>query len=84
MWLKKLQIAIAERDEIALGTLLASSFESSDIDEMRRAQFLLLEAIKVLQELKNETKTTMIQLKKNIDFLNSTQLQTHNKLDIRS
>ncbi|MDD5157992.1 hypothetical protein [Sulfurimonas sp.] len=84
MWLERLQIAIIERDENALKDLLGSPFESNDADEAQRAQFLLLEAVKVIQELKNETKMTMIQLKKNIDFLNSTQLQTHNKLDIRS
>lgn len=84
MWLKKLQIAIIERDEKKLEILFSSPFESNNADEIEQAQFLLLEAIKVLQELKDETKTTMIQLKKNIDFLNSTQPQTHNKLDIRS
>lgn len=84
VWLKKLQIAIAEKDEYALEGLLASPFVSDDIEEMRKAQFFLLEAVKVIKELKDETKITMIQLKKNIDFLNSTQPQTHNKLDIRS
>lgn len=84
MWLKKLQIAIIEKDADALEGLLDSPFESNNIDEMQKAQFLLLEAIEMLQELKSDTKATMIQLKKNIDFLNSTHTQTHNKLDIRS
>ena len=84
MWLKELQSAIIKKDENALENLLNSPFKSDDIDEMKRAQFLLLEAIKVIEELKNETKITMIQLKKNIDFLNSTQLSADNKFDIRS
>ena len=84
VWLNQLQIAIIEKNVDELESLLNSPFESDDINEMKKAQFLLLEAVKVLEELKNEAKTTMIQLKKNIDFLNSTEEQAHNRLDIRS
>lgn len=84
MWLKKLEIAIIEKntDEIAL--LLQTPRELADVDEMKRAQYLLEEALKLLTLLKHETVTTMNLLKKNRDFLRVSQVKTPNRLDIRS
>jgi hypothetical protein len=44
---------------------------------------LLREAMELIYTLKDETALTLKQLKKNIDFLKSTQTQTQNRLDVR-
>jgi len=87
MWLKSLEIALAQRDIEALDTLLREPltpqmFET--LDEMKKAQFLLLEAAKIITELKDQSRATMIQLKKNIDFMRVSEQKSPNRFDIRS
>ncbi|QFR48364.1 hypothetical protein FJR48_00930 [Sulfurimonas lithotrophica] len=84
MWLNKLQIAIVEKDTDKLDELLNTLPEFKNKEEMQKASYLLKEAMVLLLKLKSETSASMKQIKKNLEFLNSTQSNPTNKLDIKS
>jgi hypothetical protein len=84
MWLTKLKIAIIEKNPDALGKLLDNIEHFEDPKEIEEALYLLKEATSLMHILKNETSVSMQQIKKNLDFLRSTDIHTSKKLDIRS
>ena len=84
MWLNSLKIAIVEKNPEALDQLLAEMPVFTNLEDMQSAQALLKETSKFMLELKDETLSTMKQMKKNIDFLKSTEHKTSNRLDIKS
>jgi hypothetical protein len=84
MWINKLKIAIIEKDTDAIDKLMETTPKFENTKEIETAMYLLREAAELMYTLKDETAVTMRQLKKNIDFLKSTQPQTANKLDLRS
>ena len=84
MWLKELKIAIIEKDTDRLNALMDSLPELSDADDINTALFLLKEATAIVTELRDETQSVMIQMKKNIDFLQSTSSPRTSKFDVNS
>lgn len=84
MWLNKLKIAIIEKNPNALGKLLDDVPQLQDPKEIEEAIYLLKEATSLMESLKDETKASMKQIKKNLDFLRSTDIPTSKKLDIKS
>jgi len=83
MWINKLQIAIIEKDADAIDALMKETLEFEDKKDIETAMYLLQEAMELIYTLKDETALTLKQLKKNINFLKSTQVQTHSRLDVR-
>jgi hypothetical protein len=84
MWLTKLKIAIIEKNPDALSKLLDDIPQLQSPKEIDEAVYLLKEATALMNNLKEETKASMKQIKKNLDFLRSTDIPTSKKLDIRS
>jgi len=84
MWLNELKIAVVEKDVERLDTLLENIPTLSDAKEIENAIYLLKEATAIIQVLKDETAASMLQIKKNIDFLDATRNDKQNKLDITS
>jgi len=84
MWNNKFKIALAQKDTNTLEKLLSNIPEFSDEKEIKDAQYLLKEAISLLQTLKEETAISMKQIKLNLDFLASTNNKAPSKLDIKS
>lgn len=84
MWLKELQIAIIEKDTQKIDELVSVPLKFDRVEDANSAIYLLAEASKLLHELKDETKQTMIQIKKNIDFLNATKERSLGNFDICS
>jgi hypothetical protein len=84
MWLREFEIAIIEKNSDEIERLLDLPLKFDTLNDAKMALSLLEEAIKFLNEAKNETAVTMMQMKKNIDFLKSTATITHSSLDIRS
>jgi len=84
MWLNQLKVAVIQKDIKLLESLLSSvpTFESEE--EVQNAFYLLKEASAVVESLKDETATSMTQVKKNIDFLKSTHSMGKGTLDISS
>ena len=83
MWLNNFKIAIIEKNTKNINKLLDEMPKFKDIGEIEEVMYLMREASELLHALKNETVTTMSQLKKNIEFLNSTQHEGTNSLDIK-
>jgi len=82
MWLDELEIAIVENDAQKISDLINSLPYFNTVDEMKKAQYLLAEAAKVIDIMRDEAANNMIRLKKHIDFLRSTQNPHENKFDV--
>jgi len=83
MWLNKLKIAIIEKNVDLLGELADDIPQLTDAKEIQEAIYLLREASELVHALKDKTSDSMKQIKKNIDFLRSTEIPTSTKLDIK-
>ena len=84
MWLTKLKIAIVEKNTDSLDKLLEDIPKLEDKKDIEEAIYLLREASEIVHTLKDETSDSMKQIKKNLQFLRSTDIPTSNKLDITS
>ena len=81
-WAKKLTVAIATKNTQQIATLTKELPEFSSVEEMRQAQYLIKEAYVLMQELRDTTRRQMQQIKKSIDFIESTSPQQKNSLDV--
>ena len=84
MWLTNLKIAIIEKDTDKLNKLLDETPQLKDETEIQEAMYMLREAFGLVHTLRDDTEKSMVQIKKNIDFLNATEHNISNKLDIKS
>ncbi len=84
MWLKKLQIAIIEKNPERISALIADMPKFKSVSEMQSASSLIKEALKLICQLKDETGETLEKLKKHKDFLNSATANKTAKFDITS
>ncbi|WP_297443264.1 hypothetical protein [Sulfurimonas sp.] len=84
MWHTKLQIAIIEKNVQEIDMLVSQMPTFETQEQMESAASLIKEALKVLQQMKNETGETLQKLRQHKDFLASTQNQAPNTLDIIS
>ena len=82
MWLKEFKVALVRRDTDALDALLATMPTFTDKEEAEEAAYLLREAYILITSLQDETKQSMSQIQKNIQFLKSTQTDTPSQLDL--
>lgn len=84
MWLNQLKVAIVQKDVELLDSLLQDIPQLQDEKEIESALYLLQETTVLLQNLKEEAASSMQQIKKNLDFLNSTEAKKTAKFDIIS
>jgi hypothetical protein len=84
MWLKQLKSAIVQQDIDLLGKVLDDIPKLEGPKEIEEAQYLLKEATTIVHRLKDETARSMMQLQKNIDFLNATTADKTAQFDITS
>jgi squalene cyclase len=84
MWLNQLKIALVEKDTDKLSKLMDDIPQLESKKEIIEALYLIKEASVLVQTLKAETATSMKQIKKNLNFLKSTQEPSSNRLDIKS
>ena len=84
MWLNSLKIAIVEKNTDKIDTLLNDIPQLESKEEIEEALYLLREASELIHTLKDETSHSMRQIKKNLQFLRSTDIPTSTKLDIKS
>ncbi|MDA7818236.1 hypothetical protein N9A28_08600 [Sulfurimonas sp.] len=83
MWITKLKIAIVEKNTDSIDKLLNDIPELTDGSEVEEAIYLLKEATELLHTLQDETTKSMKKIKKNIEFLRSTESKASTKLDIK-
>ena len=84
MWLQEFKIALIEEDTQKLAELSDADLQFETVEEVQEAMLLIQQADKLFNRLKNETALAMKQLKKNIDFLKSTEAPAVSTLDITS
>jgi hypothetical protein len=72
MWLRQFKIALVQRDSDTINTLLDEMPKFTEVSQMKEAQFLLTQASDFISELQDETAHSMAQLKKNSNYLRST------------
>ncbi len=83
MWLNKLKIAIIEKNTDALDKLLDDIPKLEDVKEIQEAIYLLREASELVHSLQDDTSAVINQIKKNLQFLRSTDIPISSKLDIK-
>lgn len=84
MWLDQLKIAVSQKDIELLGSLLSDIPNLTEKKELDSAIVLLAQAKEIVLNLQNETVASMQQIKKNREFLQSTQAVKSHRLDIKS
>ena len=84
MWLNNLKIAIVEKNTDKINKLLDDLPQLEKADEIEEAIYLLREASELIHTLQDETSHSMRQIKKNLQFLRSTEIPTSKRLDIKS
>ena len=84
MWLNELKIAIIEENTDKLNILMDSLPELTKPQEIDEALHLLQAATALVESLRNNTQNAMIQMKKNMDFLESTKSPINTRFDITS
>jgi len=84
MWLNRLKVAIVEKDMVLLEELLEDIPQLTNKEDIKSAITLLGEATKLVEKLRDDTKASMIQVKKNINFLKSGLADAPAKFDITS
>ena len=83
-WLNRLKVAVVTKDVPLLDELLSSLPDELEDEERVQALYLLKEGAKMISALQENTLTTMVQIKKNLDFLNSSDgTKVRNTLDIK-
>ena len=83
-WLKELKVAIVTQNTKKIDQLTKELPQFDSLEQMQEGQHLINEAYKLIQTLKQQTQNQLTQIKKNIDFLESTAKQQKNSLDIFS
>ncbi len=84
MWISNLKIAVIEKNADALNRLMDDVPNLKDEKEIEEAIYLLKEAIALINSLKDDTSVSMKLIKKNLDFLRSSDGLHHSNLDIKS
>lgn len=84
MWVEKLKIAVVQKDTNLLDTLLDSIPEHLSKEELDSAIVLIEQAKEMVQALQDETASSMLQIQKNKEFLESTASGKQSQLDITS
>jgi len=84
MWLNQLKIAVLQKDFEKINSLLDDMPTLSNPKDLETAAYLLAEASSLAKVLKADTAASMKQMKKSINFLNSTQAPITGSLDIKS
>ncbi len=84
MWLNQLKVAVVQRDTELLSSLLDDIPTLEDAQDIETAIYLLQEATTIMQQLKDETAVSMKQIKKNIDYLNSSVADQKSQFDVTS
>ena len=83
-WSNQLKAAIVTQDTKAIENLTQELPSFGSVEEMKEASYLLIEAQKLMIQLKDETLSQINQIKKNIKFIESTAPKQKNSLDINS
>ena len=77
-------MAVVQRDTELLSSLLDDIPTLEDAQDIETAIYLLQEATTIMQQLKDETAVSMKQIKKNIDYLNSSVADQKSQFDVTS
>ena len=81
-WLDEFKVAIVSKDSQKISALIETMPNFEKIEEMQEALFLVKEAYTWMSELRDEVLSQRRQIKKNIDFLESTVSRGSNGFDV--
>lgn len=84
MNLEELELAIVLSDIERIDKIMDAPLEFKNLDDMKRALYLMSEALKILYDLKDETNANVRLIKKNINFLNATRELGASSIDLRT
>lgn len=71
-WVKALQIALLEENELQIEKLIEDLPQFDTIEQMKEAAYMMQEVHNFLNNKKNDCASKMLKIKKQKEFLNST------------
>ena len=83
MWLAKLKKALILEDIEQLSILLDEMPQFDSIEQMEEASYLLIQTKALIENHKSHTAQIMQQLKNNLNFLKSTQIESPSSLNLK-
>lgn len=83
MWLAKLKTALILEDIEQLSTLLDEMPQFDSIEQMEEASYLLIQTKTLIETHKSHTAQILQQLKNNLNFLKSTQVESPSSLNLK-
>lgn len=83
MWLTKLKAALVLEDIERLSTLLDEMPQFDSIEQMEEASYLLIQTKTLMENNKSQTAQILQQLKNNLNFLKSTQVESPSSLNLK-
>ncbi|MFT5660493.1 MAG: ABC-type uncharacterized transport system substrate-binding protein [Sulfurimonas sp.] len=84
MWLNKFKIAIIQKDADSLNILLDKVPSFKNKEDIEQAMYLMKEGLEVLYILQDETVSSMRKIKKNINFLGTSLVDSSSSFSIKS
>lgn len=82
MWLSEFKVALITKDTKEIDKLILAMPQFETLDEMQEAFYLIKHAKELLESLKDETVKSMKKIKDTIRYLETTQPNNIQKLDI--
>ncbi len=83
MWLAKLKKALILEDIEQLSTLLGEMPQFDTVEQMEEASYLLMQTKTLIENNKLHTAQILQQLKNNLNFLKSTQVELPSSLNLK-
>lgn len=83
MWLTKFKIALVEKDIEKLAKLMENVPQLDNNKEREEALYLINEASELVHNLKDDVSDSMNRIRKNLNFLKSTEHKVSSRLDIK-
>ena len=84
MWPSKFKIAIIQKDVDSIESLLDNVPTFKNKEDIQHAMYLMKEGLEVLYTLQDETTSSMRKVKKNIDFLGISLVDSSSSFSIKS
>jgi hypothetical protein len=81
-WLKEFKAAVITKNTHKISQLIDEMPQFEKVEQMQEVAYLIKEAYTLLEQLKDQTRLQMNQIKKNIDFIESTASKQKNNLDV--
>ncbi len=83
MWINSFKLAVIKKDIEKISNLLDEIPKDLSLEQMQEASAYISEALKLLEDMKFNTSKEIVEVKKKIEFIKSSQKNPNKVLDIK-